>query len=65
MKNALLKFVVEKFREDLRKMPGLSLVGVKLTWTGDSERFLREREKRGKILIDEVVKEYKFQEEIP
>lgn len=46
LKNAILRFVVENFREDLRKMLGISFAGIKLEWSEDFEHFLAERKKR-------------------
>jgi len=46
LKNAILQFVVQEFRDDLRRMLGISLVGVKLEWSDDFEHFLMERKKR-------------------
>jgi len=30
LKNAILRFIVQEFRDDLRKMLGISTVGIKL-----------------------------------
>jgi len=49
LKQALLKFTVENFREDLRKMLGLSLAHVVFKWELGFEEFLRERKKRKKV----------------
>jgi len=49
LKNAILRFVVENFREDLRKMLGVSFAGIRLVWSEDFERFLMERKKRRKV----------------
>jgi hypothetical protein len=46
LKQALLKFTVESFREDLRKMLGSSLAPVVFKWEPGFEEFLSEREKR-------------------
>jgi len=42
IKNAILRFVVHGFRDDLRVMLGASLISVKLEWSDDFEAFLRE-----------------------
>jgi len=46
LKQALLRFTVENFREDLRRMLGLSLAHVVFRWEPGFEEFLRERKKR-------------------
>ncbi|PUA33335.1 MAG: integrase [Zestosphaera tikiterensis] len=59
LKNAMLKFIVQEFRDDLRKMLGISLAGVKLEWSEDFEHFLMERKKRRKVKDFETLKYYK------
>ena len=59
LKNAILKFVVQEFREDLKKMLGVSFAGVKLEWSSDFESFLAERKKRRKVRDPETIKYYK------
>jgi intergrase/recombinase len=49
LKQALLKFTVENFREDFRKMLGTSLAHVVFKWEPGFEEFLRERKKRKKV----------------
>ncbi len=49
LKQALLGFTVENFREDLRKMLGSSLAYVVFKWEPGFEEFLRERKKRKKV----------------
>jgi hypothetical protein len=49
LKQALLKFTVENFREDLRKMLGTSLAHVVFKWEPGFEEFLRERKKRRRV----------------
>jgi hypothetical protein len=44
-----LKFTVENFREDLRKMLGSSLAHVVFKWEPGFEEFLRERKKRRRV----------------
>jgi hypothetical protein len=46
LKNAILRFVVQEFRDDLRRMLGISFAGIKLEWSSDFEHFLMERKKR-------------------
>jgi AcrR family transcriptional regulator len=59
IKNALLRFVTENFREDLKKMLGISYAGVKLEWSEDFKNFLMERKKRTKIRDPETIKYYR------
>jgi len=59
LKNAILRFVVENFREDLRKMLGVSFAGIKFEWSEDFERFLVERKKRKKIKDIETLNYYR------
>jgi intergrase/recombinase len=59
LKQAILRFTVENFREDLRKMLGLSLSQVVFTWSQGFEEFLRERKKRRKVLDPETIAYYR------
>ena len=59
LKNALLKFVVREFKEEVRKMLGLSFAGVKLEWDEGFEVFLTERKRRRKVRDRETLKYYK------
>ncbi|MEM3954831.1 MAG: integrase [Sulfolobales archaeon] len=59
LKNAVLRFVVQEFREDVRKMLGISFAGIKLEWSEDFENFLVERKKRRKVRDPETVKYYR------
>jgi len=59
LKNAILRFVVENFREDLRKMLGVSFAGIRFEWSEDFERFLMERKKRRKVKNAETLSYYK------
>jgi hypothetical protein len=52
-KQALLRFTVENFREDLRKMLGLSLAHIKLKRDPGFEEFLKERKKRRRVVDPE------------
>jgi hypothetical protein len=49
LKQALLKFTVENFREDLRKMLGSSLTHVVFKWEPGFEEFLREKKKHRRV----------------
>jgi len=59
LKQAILRFTVEHFREDLRKMLGLVPSNVRLTWERGFEEFLRERKKRKKIVSVETLAYYR------
>ena len=59
LRNALLRFVVQEFREDLKKMLGISFAGIKLKWSEDFEYFLMERKKRRKVRDPETIKYYR------
>ena len=59
LKNAILRFVVQEFREDLKKMLGISFAGIVLQWSDDFEHFLAERKKRRKVKDPETLKYYK------
>jgi len=59
LKQALLKFAVENFREDLRRMLSLSLAHVVFRWEPGFEEFLRERKKRRKVLDPETITYYR------
>jgi len=51
LRNALLRFVVQEFREDLRRMLGVSFAGLVLRWSSDFEAF-SAREKRRRRIVD-------------
>ena len=59
LKNAILRFVVQEFRDDLRRMLGISFVGIVLRWSDDFEYFLMERKKRRKVRDPETLKYYR------
>ncbi|GBF09531.1 integrase protein [Aeropyrum pernix] len=59
LKNAIPQFVVREFRDDLRKMLGISFAGIRLEWSEDFEYFLAERKKRRKVRDPETIKYYK------
>ncbi|MEM0066434.1 MAG: integrase [Sulfolobales archaeon] len=59
LKNAVLRFVIQEFREDIRKMLGISFTGIKLEWSEDFENFLVERKKRRKVRDPETLKYYR------
>jgi intergrase/recombinase len=59
LKQAILRFAVEHFREDLKRMLGLIPSSIKLTWEHGFEEFLRERKKRGKVTSPETLVYYR------
>jgi intergrase/recombinase len=59
LKQAILRFAVENFREDLKKMLGLVPSNVELTWEPGFEEFLRERKKRGRVTNSETLAYYR------
>jgi intergrase/recombinase len=59
LKQAILRFAVEHFKEDLRRMLGLVPTTIKLTWDQGFEEFLRERKKRMKIKSEGTMKYYR------
>jgi intergrase/recombinase len=59
LKQAMLRFAVENFKEDLRKMLGLSLAHVKFAWEHGFEEFLRERKRRRKVVHPETMAYYR------
>jgi hypothetical protein len=58
LKQALLRFTVENFGEDLRKMLGSSLAHVVFKWEPGFEEFLREREMRRRVVSPETMSYY-------
>ena len=59
LKNAILRFVVQEFREDLKRMLGISFAGIVLKWSDDFEQFIMERKKCWKVKDPETLKYYK------
>ncbi len=59
LKNAVLRFVVQEFKDDLKRMLGISFTGIRLVWTDDFEHFLVERKKRRKVRDPETLKYYR------
>ncbi|MCC6014473.1 MAG: integrase [Desulfurococcaceae archaeon] len=59
LKQALLRFTVENFREDLRRMLSLSLAHVVFRWEPGFEEFLRERKKRRRVTDPETIAYYR------
>jgi intergrase/recombinase len=49
LKQAILRFTVQNFREDLKKVLSIVPSSIRLTWESGFEEFLRERKKRGKV----------------
>jgi len=59
LKNALLRFVAQEFRGDLRKMLGISFAGMVPGWDEGFEHFLVESKKCGKVRDSETIKYYR------
>ncbi len=59
LRQLILRFTVENFREDLRRMLGISFTGIKMKWTSDFEYFLMERKKRRKVKDPETIRYYR------
>jgi len=59
LKQALLRFTVENFREDLRRMLSISLAHVAFRWEPGFEEFLRERKKRRRVTDPETIAYYR------
>jgi len=59
LKQAVLRFVVQNFREDLRRMLGLGLAHVVFRWEPGFEEFLRERKRRRKVVDPGTVAYYR------
>ena len=59
LKSLLLKFVIEHFHGDLRKLMSISVYGVRLQWSDSFEAFLRERKRRRRVSTDEMLRKYR------
>jgi intergrase/recombinase len=59
LKHAILRFCVENFREDLKKMLGVLPSTVKLTWERGFEEFLASRKKRKKVVNPKTMTYYR------
>lgn len=59
LRNIVLRCVVDIYREDLRKLLGVGFVGVKLEWSEDFERFLRESKRFRKVRTEEMIRKYR------
>jgi intergrase/recombinase len=59
LKNAIIQFIVTRFKEDVRKALGISFAGIKLHWDEGFEQFLKERKKRRKVRSQETLQYYK------
>ena len=55
----MLRFVAREFREDLKKMLGISFAGITLRWDEGFEYFLAERKKRRKVRDPETLSYYR------
>jgi len=59
LKNAILRFVVQEFREDLKRMLGVSLAHIVFKWEPGFEEFLKTRKKRRKVLDPGTISYYR------
>ncbi|MEM1703006.1 MAG: hypothetical protein QXQ31_03005 [Zestosphaera sp.] len=59
LKQLVIRFVVENFREDVKKAVGVVPARVVLEWDEGFERFLREHKRRRKVSTDETVRYYR------
>jgi len=59
LKQLIIKFVVNNFREDVKKTIGLFPVNIVLHWDGGFEEFLREHKKRRKVKRKDTIDYYK------
>jgi intergrase/recombinase len=59
LKQLMLRFVVDNFREELKKMRDLLPSTVKLSWEKGFEEFLATRKKRKKVLSSRTLNYYK------
>ncbi|MFP3209390.1 MAG: integrase, partial [Nitrososphaeria archaeon] len=55
----ILEFAVRNFREELRRMLGISAAGVRLHWDEGFEAFLREGKRRRKVRTDRMIRYYR------
>jgi len=55
----ILEFAVRNFREELRRMLGISAAGVRLHWDEGFEAFLREGKRRRKVRTDKTIRYYR------
>ncbi len=58
-KRLILEFAVRNFREELRRMLGISAAGVRLHWDEGFEAFLREGKKRRKVQTWNTMRHYR------
>jgi intergrase/recombinase len=55
----ILEFAIRNFREELRRMLGISAAGVRLHWDEGFEAFLREGKRRRKVRTDKMIRYYR------
>ncbi len=58
LKQAILHFVMDNFREDLRRMFNVSLARIEFHWSEDFERYLRDKKGR-KVSTEEMINYYR------
>jgi len=59
LRSLILDFVVKEYREDLKKMLGISLSAVEFRWSPSFEEFLMHRKRRRKVSSMETVNYYR------
>ena len=59
LKQLVIKFVVENFREDVKRAVGVFPANIVMSWDDGFEEFLRESKKRRKIKREDTIKYYK------
>ncbi len=57
LKQIIIKFVVDNFREDLKRFMGYSIANIELRWNEDFERWLTE--KKSKPISGRTLRDYK------
>mgnify|MGYP000403800114 CR=1 FL=1 len=59
LKQLIIKFVVDNFREDVKKAVGLFPANIELKWEKGFEEFLREHKKRRKVRRQDTIEYYR------
>jgi len=59
LKQAILRFAVDNFREDLKRILGMIPTNVVLKWEHGFEEFMTKRKKRGRVKTRETLEYYK------
>jgi len=59
LKSLIIRFVVENFREDVKKALGIYLSNIVFRWSDDFAEFMRSRKKRKKVRRPDTIAYYK------